>query len=114
MTIQLDRAALMDALVVAALEAGAAIWEIFQGECAVMQKADASPVTAADHAAEALILAALAAAGPGGPAVPEGGGAAGRIPDVGDRFFLVDPLDGTKEFIRRGTDFTVNIALIED
>ena len=114
MTVKLDRPALMDALVVAALEAGAAIWEIFQGECEVIQKADASPVTAADHAAEAIILAALAKAAPGVPVVAEEEVAAGRIPDVGDRFFLVDPLDGTKEFIRRGTDFTVNIALIED
>src|SRR3954453_4676971 len=113
MTTKYDRSALMDALVVAALEAGAAIWEVFQGECEVMQKADASPVTAADHSAEAIILAALAKAAPGIPVVAEEEVAAGRCPDVDHSFFLVDPLDGTREFVERRGDFTVNIALIE-
>ena len=107
------RAALMEGAVLAALEAGAAIWRIFQEGCEVMTKADASPVTAADHAAEAIILKALADLAPGVPVVAEEEAAAGRIPVVAERFFLVDPLDGTKEFVRRGTDFTVNIALVE-
>ena len=68
----------------------------------------------ADLAAEAIILAALAELAPGVPVVAEEACAAGRIPVVGSRFFLVDPLDGTREFISRGRDFTVNIALIED
>jgi len=114
MTEALNRPALLEGLVVAALQAGTAIWRIFQGEVEVITKADASPVTAADHAAEAIILSALAELAPGVPVVAEEECAAGRIPEVGARFFLVDPLDGTKEFIRRGTDFTVNIALIEN
>jgi 3'(2'), 5'-bisphosphate nucleotidase len=108
-----DRTALLEGLVAASLEAGAAIWKVFQEDFDVLVKTDASPVTAADHAAEAVILAHLARLAPGVPVVAEEEAAAGRIPDVDHRFFLVDPLDGTKEFIKRGTDFTVNIALIE-
>lgn len=108
-----DRAALTSGLVAASLEAGAAIWRYFQDGFDVITKADASPVTAADHAAEAIILAALARLAPGVPVVAEEEVAAGRIPAVGERFFLVDPLDGTKQFVQRGRDFTVNIGLIE-
>ena len=108
------RAELMEGMVVAAIEAGAAIWKIFQEDFEVLSKADTSPVTAADTAAEAVILAALARLAPNTPVVAEEEAAAGRIPDVRERFFLVDPLDGTKEFVKRGTDFTVNIALVED
>jgi len=109
-----DRRSLMQGLIAAAIEAGAAIMTVFEGDFDVEVKADQSPVTAADQAAEAVILAALARLAPGVPVVAEEEVAAGRVPDVGARFFLVDPLDGTKEFIRRGTDFTVNIGLIED
>ncbi len=77
-------------------------------------KSDDSPVTAADHAAEAVLLAALARHAPGIPVVAEEECAAGRIPDVDQEFFLVDPLDGTKEFIKGGSDFTVNVALVEN
>ena len=107
------RADLLEGLVGAALKAGAAIWTVFQQDFEVIQKSDSSPVTAADTAAEAVILAALARLAPATPVVAEEEAAAGRIPDVDHRFFLVDPLDGTKEFVKRGTDFTVNIALIE-
>jgi 3'(2'), 5'-bisphosphate nucleotidase len=108
------RRALMEGLVEAAVQAGAAIMAVFEGDFDVQVKADQSPVTVADQAAEAIILAALARLAPGVPVVAEEEVAAGRIPEVAARFFLVDPLDGTKEFIRRGTDFTVNIGLIED
>jgi 3'(2'), 5'-bisphosphate nucleotidase len=108
-----ERAALLEGLAAAAVEAGGAIWAIFQAGFEVLEKADASPVTAADTAAEAVILKALARLAPAVPVVAEEEAAAGRIPDVGERFFLVDPLDGTKEFVRRGTDFTVNIGLVE-
>ena len=108
------RADLLEGVVASALHAGAEIWRIFQKDFEVLTKSDASPVTAADHAAEAVILKALAHLAPSTPVVAEEEAAAGRIPDVDGRFFLVDPLDGTKEFIRRGTDFTVNIALVED
>jgi len=109
-----DRRGLMEGLTSAAAEAGAAIMAIFEGDFDVQVKADQSPVTLADQAAEAVILKALAGLAPGVPVVAEEEAAAGRTPDVGARFFLVDPLDGTKEFIRRGTDFTVNIGLIEN
>jgi len=108
------RADLLEGMVAAALHAGAEIWRIFQEDFEVLTKADSSPVTAADQAAEAVILKALKLLAPHTPVVAEEEAAAGRIPDVGARFFLVDPLDGTKEFVRRGTDFTVNIALVED
>ncbi|NOZ41974.1 MAG: 3'(2'),5'-bisphosphate nucleotidase CysQ [Alphaproteobacteria bacterium] len=97
-----------------ALEAGRKIMEIFAGDFEVMYKDDASPVTVADQAAEGIILRDLAIIAPDIPVVAEEQASGGTIPDVGDVFWLVDPLDGTKEFIRKGTDFTVNIALIED
>ena len=80
----------------------------------VTSKADESPVTAADHAAEAILLDAIQALAPDTPIVAEEEVAAGRTPDVGRRFFLVDPLDGTREFVRGGTDYTVNVGLVED
>jgi 3'(2'),5'-bisphosphate nucleotidase len=70
-------------------------------------------VTAADQAAEAIILAHLASAAPGVPVVAEEQAAAGGAPVVAGRFFLVDPLDGTKEFVAGRDEFTVNIALVE-
>jgi 3'(2'), 5'-bisphosphate nucleotidase len=109
-----DREALLNGLALAAREAGAAIMVIFNAGFEVEHKADASPVTIADRSAEAIILAALARLAAAVPVVAEEEAAAGRIPDVHERFFLVDPLDGTKEFVRRSTDFTVNIGLIED
>jgi 3'(2'), 5'-bisphosphate nucleotidase len=98
-----------------ALRAGRAIMPIYQSDFAVRAKADDSPVTAADQAAEELILAAIGdeLKSPY-PVVAEESVAAGRIPDVAGRpFWLVDPLDGTKEFIKRNGEFTVNIALVD-
>lgn len=98
-----------------ALEAGCAIMQFYDGQCGVFAKPDQSPVTDADHAAERIILAALARALPGVPVVAEEEAAAGRLPEkLGARFVLVDPLDGTREFLARNRDFTVNIALIEE
>ncbi|MFC7334469.1 3'(2'),5'-bisphosphate nucleotidase CysQ [Rhodocista pekingensis] len=77
-------------------------------------KADGSPVTAADKAAEAAILPALRRLTPGIPVVSEEAFAAGDIPAVAGSFWLVDPLDGTKEFLRGNGEFTVNIALVRD
>ncbi len=80
----------------------------------VRAKADSSPVTEADEASEAFILEALAKLTPEVPVVSEEAAAAGETPEIGgDRFWLVDPLDGTKEFLSRNGEFTVNIALIE-
>lgn len=99
-------------------EAGAVIMPHFEAEgMAFENKDDArrSQVTEADTAAEALILPALEALNPNVPIVAEEEVAAGRVPDVsGGEFWLVDPLDGTKEFIRKIPEFTVNIGLIRN
>jgi 3'(2'), 5'-bisphosphate nucleotidase len=108
-----NRTRLMRALLEFAVAAGGVITDYVQGEMTVERNPDGSPVTPADHLAEAIILAGIAHAAPGIPAVAEEEAAAGRVPTVADRFFLVDALDGTKEFISGGTDFTVNIGLIE-
>jgi 3'(2'), 5'-bisphosphate nucleotidase len=102
----------IEALLPAAVAAGRAALEIYRAGFTVTQKADKSPVTAADHAAEKIILEHLARLAPAVPVVAEESVAAGSIPQVRDEFFLVDPLDGTKEFIHRRGEFTVNIALI--
>ena len=78
------------------------------------QKDDKSPVTAADEDAERYILGRLRAEWPLIPIVAEEEAAAGKTGEIGSRFFLVDPLDGTKEFISRNGEFTVNIAEIEN
>lgn len=79
----------------------------------VIDKSDGSPVTLADQEAEKYIFARLAEIAPGIPVVGEEAVAGGSIPDISSgTFFLVDPLDGTKEFITGGGDFTVNIALM--
>jgi 3'(2'), 5'-bisphosphate nucleotidase len=89
--------------------------EVYRTEFAVRAKLDKSPVTDADERAEAYILKELAKIAPGIPAIGEELYAAGERPDIsGGRFWLVDALDGTTEFTKRGQDFTVNIALIED
>jgi 3'(2'), 5'-bisphosphate nucleotidase len=98
----------------AAVVAGRVAHKIYLGSFEVQHKADQSPVTQADHEAEAVILEHLRRAAPGVPIVAEEEVAAGRLPAIGSEFFLVDPLDGTKEFIKRIGDFTVNIALIRD
>ena len=103
---------LVDALAEAAREAGEAILHVVRRGFEVEAKRDASPVTEADRAAELVILAALASAAPGVPVIAEEEVAAGRIPAHGDTYFLVDPLDGTREFVRGGDDYTVNIGLI--
>lgn len=97
-----------------ACEAGRLIAQIRADGVDVMAKGDGSPVTEADQRAEALILERLGKAFPGIPVVAEELASSEALPDgVGTRFFLVDPLDGTKEFIKGTPDYTVNIALIE-
>src|SRR5690606_20203804 len=81
----------------------------------VVHKSDQSPVTEADRRGEALILAALHRRFPGAPVISEEHASEFGTPDqIGPRFFLVDPLDGTKAFVRGDPNFTVNIALIQD
>lgn len=104
---------LADRLLPAVLSAGVLQMGYFRSGAAVVKKADQSPVTAADQESEILLLAALARAAPGVPVVAEEAASTGNIPAVGTRFFLVDPLDGTRAFIDGKADFTVNIALIE-
>ena len=111
----LDKAALVSGLRGIARRAGHEILAVYASEFAVLDKADASPVTEADTRAERVILDGLGECAPDIAAVAEESVAAGDIPDIDGRpFFLVDPLDGTKEFISRNGEFTVNIALIED
>jgi len=110
----MDTSDLIDMLGLAAREAADAILEIYASDFAVDRKSDASPVTLADQAAEKIILAHLKRATPDIPVIAEEGCAQSGVPCiVPDRFWLVDPLDGTKEFIKRNGEFTVNIALIE-
>ncbi|MES2883900.1 MAG: 3'(2'),5'-bisphosphate nucleotidase CysQ [Pseudomonadota bacterium] len=107
--------ALLDAVVALARSAGDAILVIYREDFAVTQKTDDSPVTAADLAAHHLILDGLTALTPDIPVVSE----EGVIPPASERtawtrYWLVDPLDGTREFIAKNGEFTVNIALIEN
>jgi len=110
-----DRQALVDALRQIAAAAGETVMALYRAGTETRIKADASPVTDADEAAEREIVAALATLAPEIPIIAEEQAAAGSLPErAPDRFWLVDPLDGTKEFISRNGEFTVNIALIED
>lgn len=103
-----------DDLIDLCLAAGTRILAIYGADFAIAYKPDDSPVTAADTEAEAIILAGLRAHYPDIAVVAEESVAAGEVPPPSDRFFLVDPLDGSKEFISRNGEFTVNIALIEN
>ena len=97
-----------------ALEAGRTIMDFYRDGTAVETKEDRSPVTEADRAADRLIVAGLQAADPRIPIVSEEStDVRNTAMPVGGRFWLVDPLDGTREFIARTGEFTVNIALIE-
>jgi 3'(2'), 5'-bisphosphate nucleotidase len=89
------------------------IMTVYASDFAVASKADLSPVTEADALAEKVILKGLKDSWPDIPVLAEESAAAGHVPALGERFFLVDPLDGTKEFLSRNGEFTVNIALIE-
>ncbi len=97
----------------AALAAGPAVMEEYARGGDARSKEDGSPVTLADHRAEAIICERLARVAPFTPVVAEESTAAGvQISAVG-RFLLVDPLDGTREFIARNGEFTINVALVE-
>lgn len=104
----------LDSLVEIALVAGAEIMTIYNRESGPRTgtKGDGSPVTDADQKAEAIILARLASLYPDIPVVAEEEAAAGQVPATAAAFFLVDPLDGTKEFLNRNGEFTVNIGVV--
>jgi 3'(2'), 5'-bisphosphate nucleotidase len=97
-----------------AWEAGQIILRHYAGEVTTRRKDDQSPVTAADEDAEQFILQRLRSAWPDVAVIAEEEVSAGHVAEIGGRFFLVDPLDGTKEFISRNGEFTVNIALVEN
>jgi hypothetical protein len=94
-------------------DAGRCVMEVYATDFEVTDKSDQSPVTLADRKADDLIVARLEALTPDLFIVSEESTEAGRRPADGASFWLVDPLDGTKEFINRNGEFTVNIALIE-
>jgi len=107
--------ALAPKIIQATLDAGAVVMEVYNSDFEVFGKADQSPVTEADRRGEDVITAALAALAPDIPIVGEEAKSEGHCPDIsGGIFWLVDPLDGTKEFVKKGSDFTVNIGLIKD
>ena len=97
-----------------ALQAAAVILAVRARGFAVVRKDDRSPVTEADHAAEALIVAGLRAAAPGIPVIAEEEVAGGRITAPSSQYWLVDPLDGTREFAAGRDEFAVNIGLVRD
>jgi 3'(2'), 5'-bisphosphate nucleotidase len=105
--------AMLEVFTTAAINAGRVIMDVYRQHPEVRYKEDSSPVTIADEMAEAVIAEALTSTYPEIPMIAEEACAAGYMPDTSaGQFFLVDPLDGTKEFVNRREDFTVNIALI--
>ncbi len=100
------------AAMAAAQQAGAAIMDIYGPEMNVRYKADRSPVTDADHASEDIITAALSKLMPNVPVIAEEQASTGNLPETDSAYFAVDPLDGTKEFLKLNGEFTINIALI--
>ncbi|MDH5822196.1 3'(2'),5'-bisphosphate nucleotidase CysQ [Luteimonas sp. RD2P54] len=108
--------AVREGVIALAGEAADAILQVYAGEFAVERKDDASPVTAADMAAHHRILAGLADLTPDIPVLSEE--SAHAVPLAlrrrWPRLWVVDPLDGTREFVKRNGEFTVNIALVED
>ena len=98
----------------AALAAGPAVMEEYDRGCEVESKADGSPVTSADQRAEVIIADYLTRLTPSTPLCAEEATAAGAKPQVAKRFLLVDPLDGTREFLAGNGEFTINVALMED
>jgi 3'(2'), 5'-bisphosphate nucleotidase len=102
---------LLDLMLDAARAASSAIMDVYLTDFEHVSKADGSPVTIADQRAETVILEKLRHTGL--PVLAEESAAAGVVPLLGERFFVVDPLDGTKEFLKRNGEFTVNVALVE-
>ena len=106
---------LLSEVIELALRAGAVILDYYAKETVARAKADRSPVTDADEAAEAVIVPVLRKLMPDIPVIAEEAVARGGAPKLANgRFWLVDPLDGTREFLNRNGEFTVNIALVEN
>ena len=109
-----DFRSLASALLPAVISAGRVEMAYYESGVVVERKSDTSPVTAADREAEEILVAAIQKALPGVPVIAEESAAAGHLPETGSLFFLVDPLDGTREFIKKNGDFTINIGLVQD
>lgn len=107
-------ASLLDAMTDIASQAAAAIMRVRKNGAIARTKSDSSPVTEADEAAEAIILEGLARLLPGIGIVSEEAASQTETLHVPDPFILVDPLDGTREFIEGRDEFTVNIAIIQN
>jgi 3'(2'), 5'-bisphosphate nucleotidase len=105
---------LLDALTATVSNAAATILAVGRAARAPRANADRAPVTQADVAAETAILEGLARAVPGVPVVSEEAIAGGEVPDLGTQFFLVDPIDGTRELIDGRPEYAVNVALVVD
>ena len=103
----------MRQLIELAHEAGRAVMAVYSQDFDHRVKDDSSPVTDADVESEAIILAGLKRIAPEVPVIAEEAAAGGAETIAGEKFFLVDPLDGTREFLSRNGEFTVNIALVE-
>lgn len=114
LTHSLVHAELLEQLSAPLREAGALIEAIKAKGIVQRDKADKSPVTEADEAAEALLTAAIRAIDPEAVIVGEEAVAAGHMPDADTRFWLIDPLDGTRDFVGGGLDYSVNVGLVED
>lgn len=110
----LDHSDLATRLIPAVLAAGEALMKHRAAGVSPETKPDGSPVSAADREAEDIVVAALQTQAPSIPIIAEERVASGNIPSFSDRAFLVDALDGTREYIGGGDDFTVNVALVEN
>lgn len=110
----MTRLELLNALAPAVRAAGRLIEQVRVGGFVATAKADASPVTEADRRAEALLEAALAEVDPGAQVIGEEACADGGVPVPMRRFWLLDPLDGTRSFVDGGEDYSVNVGLVED
>jgi len=111
----MDLKSLVEPVVTLAEDAGRAILEVYSTDFAVQEKDDDSPLTQADLASHRRIDAGLKALSPGIPIISEESGLPGfETRREWQRYWIVDPLDGTREFVNRNGEFTVNIALIED
>jgi len=109
-----EKTPIIKCLVSLAHKAGKEVMNIYEGEIQTQLKEDRSPLTQADIKADNIILAGLYENYPKIPAISEESYKIGKIPNLEDSFFLIDPIDGTNEFINKNDEFTINIAFIKN
>ncbi|MGH6848267.1 MAG: 3'(2'),5'-bisphosphate nucleotidase CysQ [Methylocella sp.] len=114
MALAIDRDAIADIFAEIALEAAVAVMAVYAGDSRARRKSDGSPVTDADDAAEAIIVNRLAMRLPNLPVLAEEAAGRGETMVAGQSFILVDPVDGTREFLNHNGEFTINIGLVAD